>query len=265
MTSPTKMRNRQIYKATQALRSKSVAATLSKRLQEKFNRRSIRVVEGDTVAIKRGEHADVSGKVEKVDVSSGRISVSGIKKEKAKGDKFDVMIHASNVTVTALNLKDQKRRDKIGAVDEYEAEAPELRDDARPATTTATGGGAAAAATLQKDYDDDDDIEEIMMDDDAVDDDIEKIMMDDDAVDDDIEKMMMDDDAVDDDIEKMMMDKDMDDNTDDEQNKGADANEHANTPDEDKTNADNSSSSSSSSSSNMQADKTESNGPRSES
>lgn len=122
MVKPTKMRNRQIYKATQTLLSKNTSANLAKRLRKKYKRRSIRIVEGDSVLIKRGEYADVTGKVEKVDVSSGRISVSDTKKEKAKGDKFDVMIHASNVIVTGLNLKDPKRRAKIGAIDEYEAD-----------------------------------------------------------------------------------------------------------------------------------------------
>ncbi|MDE0266912.1 MAG: 50S ribosomal protein L24 [Thaumarchaeota archaeon] len=136
MVKPTKMRNRQIYRASQALRSKQVSANLSSGLRSKYGRRSIRVVEGDTVMIKRGEYADVPGKVEKIDVESGRISVAGVKKEKAKGDKFDVMIHASNVLVTGLNLSDQRRRDKIGATGEYETDE----------TAGGPGAGAAAAA-----------------------------------------------------------------------------------------------------------------------
>ncbi|MDE0525447.1 MAG: 50S ribosomal protein L24 [Thaumarchaeota archaeon] len=137
MVKPTKMRNRQIYRASQALRSKQVSANLSSGLRSKYGRRSIRVVEGDTVMIKRGEYADVPGKVEKIDVESGRISVAGVKKEKAKGDKFDVMIHASNVLVTGLNLSDQRRRDKIGATGEYETDE----------TAGGPGVGAAAATT----------------------------------------------------------------------------------------------------------------------
>ena len=138
MVRPTKMRNRQIYRASQALRSKQVSANLSKGLRSKYGRRSIRVVEGDTVMIKRGEYADVPGKVEKIDIASGRISVAGVKKEKAKGDKFDVMMHASNVLVTGLNLSDQRRRDKIGATGEYETDE----------TANGSGAGDAAAATI---------------------------------------------------------------------------------------------------------------------
>ena len=155
MVKPTKMRNRQIYRASQTLRSKQVSANLSNGLRSKYGRRSIRVVEGDTVMIKRGEYADVPGKVEKIDVESGRISVAGVKKEKAKGDKFDVMIHASNVLVTGLNLSDQRRRDKIGATGEYETDetvdGPGAGDGAAAAAATddaaTTGGERLQAGT----------------------------------------------------------------------------------------------------------------------
>ena len=151
MTKPTKMRNRQIYRAPQALRSGQVSANLSKGLRSKYGRRSIRIVEGDSVTILRGEYADVSGKIERVDIASGRVSVSGIKKEKAKGDKFDVMIHASNLRVSGLNLGDPLRRSKIGATDEHEAEGvydEPAAGSLGAATGAATGAtGAAAVAT----------------------------------------------------------------------------------------------------------------------
>ena len=160
MVKPTKMRNRQIHKATHVVRSKQMSANLSKRLREKYGRRSIRIVEGDTVMIKRGEYAEVPGKIEKVFVGSGRIAIAGIKKEKAKGDKFDVPIHASNVLVTGLKLGDPRRREKIGAADEYEAEAIEETeaDDAVVGgggggviDTSAHAGTAAAATTAEPD------------------------------------------------------------------------------------------------------------------
>ena len=144
MTKPTKMRNRQIYKASQALRSSQVSANLSKGLRSKYGKRSIRIVEGDSVTILRGEYADVSGKIEKVDIASGRVSVSGIKKEKAKGDKFDVMIHASNLRVSGLNLGDPLRRSKIGATDEHEAEGV-YDEPAAGSSGVATGAAAGAA------------------------------------------------------------------------------------------------------------------------
>lgn len=110
---PTKMRNRQIYKAPQHYRSSQLGSPLSAELRKKYGRRSVRVARGDTVSVVRGEYDNVSGKVASVSVRDGRIAIEGIKKEKAKGDKFDVMVHASNVVVTGLNTGDRWRADRL--------------------------------------------------------------------------------------------------------------------------------------------------------
>ena len=41
------------------------------------------------------------------------ITIEGIKKEKTKGDKFDVFIHPSNVLVTGINSDDKWRIDRL--------------------------------------------------------------------------------------------------------------------------------------------------------
>ena len=102
-----------IYRATMQTRSKQVASPLSKELKQKYGKRSVRVVIGDTVKIITGEFKGVDGKVEKVSPESSSISVAGIKKEKTKGDKFDVYIHSSNVVVTGLNTDDKWRITKL--------------------------------------------------------------------------------------------------------------------------------------------------------
>lgn len=110
---PTKMRNQMIYRATIQTRNKQLASPLSKDLQKKYGKRNVRVIEGDTVRILRGEFKGVDGKVEKVSAPSNSITVAGIKKEKTKGDKFDVYINSSNVVVTALNTDDKWRISKL--------------------------------------------------------------------------------------------------------------------------------------------------------
>lgn len=110
---PTKMRNKQIYRASHVVRSQQLGASLSKDLRKKHERRSVRVVIGDTVRVTRGEYKDVEGKVSKVDPISSRIAVEGVKKEKGQGEKFDVMIHASNVLVTSLKTDDSWRMKKL--------------------------------------------------------------------------------------------------------------------------------------------------------
>lgn len=110
---PTTIRNRTIYQAAVTTRSKLMCSHLSKDLQQKYHRRSVRVTEGDTVKVLRGEFKGVSGKITRVSTLRNGISVEGIKKEKLKGGNLDVFIHTSNVLVTDLNTEDKWRINKI--------------------------------------------------------------------------------------------------------------------------------------------------------
>jgi large subunit ribosomal protein L24 len=110
---PTKMRNQLIYRASKTLRSKQISSQLSKELKKKYSKNSIRIVEGDNVKIMRGEFKGVDGKVSKISIENNSIAVEGVKKEKTKGDKFDVYIHPSNVVVTGLNSDDKWRIDRL--------------------------------------------------------------------------------------------------------------------------------------------------------
>jgi len=114
---PTKVRNNQIYRASYQTRSKQLGSTLSKELRKKYGKRSVRVVEGDTVKVFRGEYKDVDGKIAKVSTQTNSIAIEGIKKEKGKGDKFDILIHTSNVIVTSLNTDDSWRMAKLEGKD----------------------------------------------------------------------------------------------------------------------------------------------------
>ena len=110
---PTKMRNSMIYRATMQTRSKQLGSALSKDLRKKYGKRSVRVVEGDNVTILRGEFKGVDGKVAKVSTEKSSVAIEGVKKEKTKGEKFDIYIHASNLVVTSLNTEDKRRVSKL--------------------------------------------------------------------------------------------------------------------------------------------------------
>ncbi len=114
---PTKMRNNQIYRATYQTRSKQLGSTLSKDLHKKYGKKSVRVVEGDSITILRGEYKGVDGKIAIVSTSKSSVAIEGIKKEKTKGDKFDVYIHTSNLVVTSLNTSDKWRMAKLEGKD----------------------------------------------------------------------------------------------------------------------------------------------------
>ena len=102
-----------IFQATMQTRSKQMGANLSKDLQKKYGKKSARVVEGDSVTILRGEFKGVDGKVSKISTQKTSVAIEGVKKEKTKGDKFDVYIHTSNLVITSLNGDDKWRIAKL--------------------------------------------------------------------------------------------------------------------------------------------------------
>ena len=114
---PTKMRNKMIYRATYQTKSKQLGSALSESLHKKYGKRSVRVIEGDSITIVWGEFKGVDGKVSKVSTQKSSVSIEGIKKEKTKWDKFDVYIHTSNLVVTSLNTGDKWRIAKLEGKD----------------------------------------------------------------------------------------------------------------------------------------------------
>ena len=110
---PTKMRNRQIYYATHQTASTQLSASLSKELRKKYHKKSIRIIEGDTVKVIRGEFDGVDGKVTKVSLADNGINIEGVKKDKIKGDKFDVFINTTNIVITGINSDDKWRMNKL--------------------------------------------------------------------------------------------------------------------------------------------------------
>jgi len=114
---PTKMRNKMIYRATYQTKSKQLGSTLSKDLHKKYGKKSVRIIEGDSVKIVRGEFKGVDGKISKVSMQKSGVSIEGIKKEKTKGEKFDIYIHTSNLIVTSLNTGDKWRMAKLEGKD----------------------------------------------------------------------------------------------------------------------------------------------------
>ena len=110
---PRKMRNNQIYYASMKTASKQLSGSLSKDLRKKYGKRSVRIVEGDSVSIIRGEFAGVDGKVTKISIPERGVNVEGVKKEKLKGEKFDVYVNTTNIIITGLNSDDKWRMNRL--------------------------------------------------------------------------------------------------------------------------------------------------------
>jgi len=106
-----------IYRATYQTKSKQLGSALSKNLHKKYGKRSVRVIEGDSITIVRGEFKGVEGKISKISTQKSSVAIEGIKKEKTKGDKFDVYIHTSNLVVTSLNTGDKWRTARLEGKD----------------------------------------------------------------------------------------------------------------------------------------------------
>jgi large subunit ribosomal protein L24 len=90
-------------------RDKFLGANLSVNLREQHNKRSMRVIKGDTVRILRGEYVGIEGKVEKVNTERSTLSIEGVQREKIRGGKVKVQVHASNVQIISLNADDDYR------------------------------------------------------------------------------------------------------------------------------------------------------------
>jgi large subunit ribosomal protein L24 len=110
---PTIIRNRMIFQAPHHYRSKQLGSMLSKVLQEKYNKHSVRVVEGDNVKVMRGEFKGIEGKVTQVSPERHGVAIEGIKREKLKGGNVDLYIHPSNLMITGLNLEDKWRQNRL--------------------------------------------------------------------------------------------------------------------------------------------------------
>jgi large subunit ribosomal protein L24 len=90
-------------------REKLLGANLSENLRKQHNKRSMRVIKGDTVRILRGEYVGIEGKVEKVNTERSTLSIEGVQREKIRGGKVKVQIHASNVQIISVNTDDEYR------------------------------------------------------------------------------------------------------------------------------------------------------------
>ena len=106
---PTKIRNRQTYRAMNQIMNKQICAPISKDLRKKYSRRSVRIMVDDTVKVIRGEYKGLTGKVTKISTLSSGVAIEGNKKEKLKGEKIDVYIHSTNMIITSLNTNDKWR------------------------------------------------------------------------------------------------------------------------------------------------------------
>ena len=176
---PTKMRNKMIYQATFQTKNKQIASPLSKQLSERYRKKSARILKGDTVKILRGEFKGVDGKISQVSIKNNGVAVEGTKKEKTKGEKFDVYTHASNVLITSLNTSDRWRITKLEKKASVKTEAKDVQKDTEQSVAEESDKRVAEdVKEIAENSDDDDDVLEISDDDILADDDDDDLVSD---------------------------------------------------------------------------------------
>ncbi|KAB2945671.1 MAG: 50S ribosomal protein L24 [Candidatus Methanoperedens sp.] len=107
-TQPRKQRKSR-YQAPLHIRHKFMGAMLSPELREKHEIKSIPIHAGDTVKVMRGDHKGTEGKVAKVNLTSMTITVDGVSVTKSDGTEVPRPVQPSNVMITKLETKDEKR------------------------------------------------------------------------------------------------------------------------------------------------------------
>ena len=105
--------NPKLFHLPKHKRDKMVGAVLEDGLRQQYQKKTIRVIKGDSVRVIRGEYRGVEGKVDKVDTQHATLHIEGIQKEKIRGGQVKVPIHSSKVMVISLNLDDKYRSNKL--------------------------------------------------------------------------------------------------------------------------------------------------------
>ncbi len=112
------------------VRQKSISASLSSELRQRYGRRSLSVRKGDTVKIARGDFTGIEGKVNRVDRERARLFVEGLSREKVSGTSTLVTVHSSKVMITNLNLSDKWRVEMLeGTKIQTPAKEPEKKEE----------------------------------------------------------------------------------------------------------------------------------------
>jgi large subunit ribosomal protein L24 len=112
--------NRMIGVLPKHMTERMLRSPLSRPLREKYGRRNVRVIAGDTIKVMRGEYSGIEGKVEKVNMERGSLAIEGIQREKVRGGNVKVEINSTNVVVTDLDLDDKLRQALIQRIRESE-------------------------------------------------------------------------------------------------------------------------------------------------
>lgn len=107
-TQPRKQRKSR-YQAPLHIKHKLMGAMLSPELREKHKIKSIALRVGDTVKVMRGDHKGKEGKIAVVNLTKMTVTIDGVSVTKSDGTEVPRPVQPSNVMITKLETKDEKR------------------------------------------------------------------------------------------------------------------------------------------------------------
>ncbi len=113
MTRQPRKQRKQQAEAPLHERHSEVRATLSEDLREEYGQRNVRVNEGDTVEVLRGDSAGEEEDVVNVDLRAEVVHVETVTQETADGEEVPRPLDASNLRVTSLDLSDDERQARL--------------------------------------------------------------------------------------------------------------------------------------------------------
>lgn len=129
------------YNAPLHVRQHFLHSHIDKSLKKKLNlkKSSVQISKGDTVKIMAGSKRGTTGKVTRVNLGTGRISIDSLTKKNARGKEFNIPVSASNVYITDLNLTDKYRAEKLKVERQQikETKPPKKAEEAKPKAESA--------------------------------------------------------------------------------------------------------------------------------
>jgi large subunit ribosomal protein L24 len=129
---------------------KFISVHLAADVRDRVGTRSLPIREGDQAEIMRGDWKGLSGRVEEVNYQDQKVELEDIERERVDTSDARISLEPSNLTITKLNLDDDRRlqkydvseeeKDQIRAIDEAEDETDEDDETASDEDTDSQDG-----------------------------------------------------------------------------------------------------------------------------
>lgn len=99
-------------------KNKEMRAPLDKSKYKSSGVKRVTIRTGDTVKVIRGSRQGHEGKIAKVDLKKGKVSIEKALLQKADNKEVPLWFDASNLVVTKVDLSDPIRREKFRSLSE---------------------------------------------------------------------------------------------------------------------------------------------------